>query len=59
MKSKILIDSLLLTEEKFINDSYIAKFDVNFNKHVTKFLNKKCFSIITNRKKDFLTSSSH
>jgi len=34
-KIKSLIDSFTINDERFINDKYIAKFNVNFNKKKT------------------------
>ena len=56
---KKLIDSFSITEEKFVNDKYSAKFEVNFNKkNVQNFMNSKnVFTSIPIEKKNFLTSN--
>ena len=53
---KKLIDSFSITEEKFVNDKYSAKFEVNFNKkNVQNFMNgKNVFTSIPIEKKIFL-----
>ena len=53
---KNLIDSFSITEEKFINNKYSAKFEVNFNKrNVQKFMDRKSvFTSTPIEKKIFL-----
>ena len=55
-KIRKLIDSFSITEEKFINDRYSAKFEVNFNKKsVQSFMNSRnIFTSIPIEKKIFL-----
>ena len=53
---KNLIDSFIIKDEKFIKNSYSAKFDVNFNKQNTIlfFEKKNIFPSIPQKKKHFL-----
>ncbi len=38
---KNLIDSFTMSDERFINETYIVNFDVNFNKKILYFFSKK------------------
>ena len=54
-KIKNLMNSFIIKDEKFIKNSYSAKFDVNFNKQNTiLFLKKKIFFHQYLKKKAFL-----
>ena len=53
---KTLIDSFSIVDEKFINNKYIAEFEVNFSKKevLNFFENKNIFSSIPQKKKLFI-----
>ena len=53
---KELVDSFIIVDEKFINNKYYAKFEVDFNKNkIFKFLNnRRITSSIPLRKKIFI-----
>ena len=56
---KNLIDSFNIKDEKFINNTYNATFEINFNKQNTFYLlKKKYISILPNKKNNFITNFS-